>query len=282
MQICLENLHRQNKRQIGTVYQLPGYHHKYFSQRPERSVTLYDSYRGTLLKPQQPFADLQRQEFSQDYLDISDLSRAEQNCQLTDCQNHYFQNENIKRKLKDLNKLDNRRVFEHVDLRSYSSDENSASSESDNSYNIKPNKKVKKPRKPSRFEVVNNDDSSQESETETKKRIIKSSVESEEYSKKKKPKSKKIESVESEEHVKKKPKNKREKKIEVNSDSDIDVDDEKEVKGKPTKSKEKYAYLQGNKIYDSLRRQRLQHFLPKRFHWTENEMRNLGYYWFDS
>lgn len=55
---------------------------------------------------------------------------------------------------------------------------------------------------------------------------------------------------------------------------------------------EKYMYLQGNNYYDkgNFRRNgrnkfrrgyRLTHFLPKRYHWDEEQLHDLGYFWFN-
>lgn len=53
-------------------------------------------------------------------------------------------------------------------------------------------------------------------------------------------------------------------------------------KGLKKEDSSKFRFLQGNKMYkpEDFRR-RMPYFMPKRYHWREEEFHNLGYYWFN-
>ncbi|KAJ8704872.1 hypothetical protein PYW08_012192 [Mythimna loreyi] len=88
--------------------------------------------------------------------------------------------------------------------------------------------------------------------------------------------------LKSEEVVPKKKSKKKNKHLEPTDDT----------KRKTIPIEETY-FMQGNKIFHSLgrskknkhlensRRSRLEHFMPKRYHWDPSEINDLGYYWFN-
>ncbi|KAJ8706618.1 hypothetical protein PYW07_012696 [Mythimna separata] len=85
----------------------------------------------------------------------------------------------------------------------------------------------------------------------------------------------------------------------ITSDEDIPKKQSKKKKNFDTdKTKRKTItledtyFMQGNKIFHSTgrnkkkhyedgRRKRLDHFMPKRYHWDPSEINELGYYWFN-
>lgn len=239
------------KKSIGreSIY-YPGLYHEFYAQRPKRKIYSLYNYYGGLLKSKPSFTDLTR-EFSQDYLDVGELSRNEPTCLecLQDSHNRDYKYKLRSEVLKRIGgRKPKRRSNKRVEQTSDSSEESSDSSDNDNMRNDR------KRRKPNRFQVVFNDDASPESDEETEKKKPQKSF-----------------SSESEEAPKKT------KRESSNSDSDSES---VEVTEKPVKTDGKYSYLQGNKVYDSFRR-RLEHFMPKRFHWNTDDIHHLGYYWFN-
>lgn len=243
---CLEKNQRYKKTVGRESFYYPDYYHKFYTQRPKRTIYSLYNYYGGLLKSK-PFTDLTRQEFSQDYLDVGELSRKER-CNYPECvEDIPLWKQNYKRKLRGIprgvssvrrNNKGSKPVFVEEIVRDDSSD-----SSDDDRTNDRHGRRHKKR---NRFQVVFNGDSSAESEERQIKPHKSLSSESEEYV----------------------------KKAELSSSESV------EVTQKPTKIRDKYEYLQGHKLYDSYRR-RLQHFLPKRFHWDADDIQHLGYYWFD-
>ncbi|KAL0808960.1 hypothetical protein ABMA28_012618 [Loxostege sticticalis] len=215
-----------------------------------------------------PFADLTREErvdatmrttfnmpeFSTDYIDFRDL----------------------RMRLEDDMRKSNKR--KKLFLRSYSSSEtDSGSYEMQKSSNY---------RKPKRFKVIDNG-KRQKSDSDDKS--------SEKASKKRKPsKTKKTKSYWDSDNSDsssggeyKKPSS---KEYYSEGNGGLSSDEvEEPVKPKKYKSnKKKEYYLQGGRIIadededqDEDRRRRLPNFLPKRYHWAEDEIHNLGFFWFN-
>ncbi|KAJ0169695.1 hypothetical protein K1T71_014880 [Dendrolimus kikuchii] len=73
-----------------------------------------------------------------------------------------------------------------------------------------------------------------------------------------------------------------------NNESEEKITSSKKVRtpksshGAKVTDKNRVVYMQSlNKVIDADGRRRLTHFLPKRFHWKEEEFDNLGYFWFN-
>ncbi|KAL0858462.1 hypothetical protein ABMA27_012332 [Loxostege sticticalis] len=214
-----------------------------------------------------PFADLTREErvdatmrttfnmpeFSTDYIDFRDL----------------------RMRLEDDMRKSNKR--KKLFLRSYSSSEtDSGSYEMQKSSNY---------RKPKRFKVIDNG-KRQKSDSDDKSSAEKASK-TRKPSKTKKTKSywDSDNSDSSSGGEYKKPSS---KEYYSQGNGGLSSDEvEEPVKPKKYKSnKKKEYYLQGGRIIadvdeDEDRRRRLPNFLPKRYHWAEDEIHNLGFFWFN-
>ncbi|XP_028160991.1 serrate RNA effector molecule homolog [Ostrinia furnacalis] len=244
---------------------------KLSQKKPQLLIDLKDPFmdftRAVGLNQKSERSDL-KDRFSTDYIDIGDLRMKKKN-------------RNLKAKRRNTNI-----IYRASD---------SSDTDSDESIEIQKQSYYKKPK---RFQVIENilskekesDDDSDDSSVEYKKPYKKPNAKT--Y---KKP------YVMPHKNQYKEPKRPNVEPHKNPEDSDDSSDDEYEKPYKTPRKKpintnpykkpankkpvKKEYYLQGTRLVspssEEDARRRIQHFLPKRFHWEPEDIQNLGYYWFN-